>query len=650
MLKARSILNRIFFQDMTPIMDLAQKRALTIEDCQSVDQVREQILEEDDYPNFFDALKKLRDSPMKSLLSWESRSLKWMFSLHLFSVVLAVSGSMIAVQILSHINLSAFYALSLAALVFTFNITSAVLHSLKIEREMLILWRMKSRMVSYLYRTVTGISRSGRYEYKTGDILNVAQSDANTMATFVAHCFVDIPVLVLSLIIIVAALYSLLGWVAWLPIVLIALQIPLSAIFSWVTSLFFKEYMKRSDQRISLITEFIQGMRLVRYFGWGHFIKKDIEKRMQAQFRQEMKISAGFCLAFAQSSYWWMFVSLGVIGGLLFYGEGLVAEKVFGGIWLSSILNQQLTPLPWFVSSWASAKVSASRIQKLVEKKQQSELWKEDNSPPPAQGKSLAVKALGFQLNQVTLKFPDSSEPIFDHLSLTLPPAKTVAIIGSIGSGKSLLLQLLLGEIEPSSGSIELIVEYQDNSTKSFPLQNKETLQLLRENQVWVPQESFVVSSSIRENVPLSYKDHWQNWTDNEIMNALSSSQMLEDLKSIPGGLDAQLGERGINLSGGQKQRLSLSRSFINRKALTLLDDPFSAIDSNTEALIAPGLLKQQNTILWITHRYQHLDLADLVLLLDHPTQPFLGPVDYNEKRLAKFFQRSGHSPSKENH
>lgn len=637
-------IHRFTFQDVITTMRLAKSRDLTLEDCNRIPHVKSQIEKADQWPTFESALPHLRRSAMKSTMFWERRSLTYMFVIHLIGVLCAVAGSLIAVTILESLGQEKNIpkALGLTFFVFLLNISAATLHSQKIEREVLIFWRIRARLVPYLYRIVSGISRGGRYNYKTGDILNIGQTDSTTLASFIAHCFVDIPVLMISVAIIMGALYSFLGSSAWIPLVVILLQIPLSVIFSWLTSLLFREYMNRSDKRISLVTEFIQGMRLVRYFGWGKSFQKEIDRTLLAQFRQEMKISAGFCFAFAQSSYWWMIVSLSVAGGLLYFQEGLSPEKVFGGMWLSSILNQQLTPLPWFISSWASSGVAASRIEALAKEQQQSELISPsvENSLHETQ-----LTGIGYSLRDVSYTFPDSETPVLQNITLDIPPHSKTAIIGPVGAGKSVLSQILLGEIQPDSGSIDLIIETKDSQLRQ-PLNTKTSLSLLRRYLKWVPQEAFVVSASIRENVPLSFQDQWEGWSDNEIMNALQASQMGPDIQQIPGQLAATLGERGINLSGGQKQRLNLARTHVGDHQVVLLDDPFSAIDKDTEARMAPEMFHGSKTMVWITHRYSFLKEADQIVYLDdgkivtietsHKEGPF-GPI------LADFLTRTGY-------
>ena len=608
-------IKKLFFQDVVDTMRLLGTRSLTLEDCQKITLVKKQIEGDDDWPSFSKALFSLRRSVLLAIIKYEKKSLTYMFFLHLFGVVSAVFGSLVAVKVLESLKApsGALTAIFLALFVFVLNVAAAALHSQKLEREVLVFWRIKARLVSYLFRGISHISRQGRYQYKTGDLLNIGQTDTQTVASFLAHAFVDIPVLLISVTIIMAALYSLLGVSAWVPLVVICLQIPLSLLFSYLTSLLFKEYMARSDKRISYVTEFVQGMRLIRYFGWQGIFERDIDKTLKSQFRQEMKISAGFCAAFAQSSYWWMIVSLSVAFGLLYYGFSLSPEKVFGGMWLSSVLNQQLTPLPWFVSSYASAKVASKRIEGVFAHKQQEELILKEKVKVPLLED---ITGIGFSLEEVSFRFSDSENNNLHSISLDMPPGSKTAIIGPVGAGKSLLSQLLLGEILPDSGRIMLLLETEADNYK-IPLNTKEGLSILRSHLKWVPQEAFVVSATIRENVPLSYEDEWEGFSDNDIMNAMQKSQMDSDLKTIPGGLSAALGERGINLSGGQKQRLNLARGYLSGHKIMLLDDPFSAVDQKTEALLAPHVFSYEGTLVWITHRYDYLKEADQVVYLE---------------------------------
>ena len=614
--------DRLFFRDVRRYMKQASGRSMSLDDCDRLPLVRRAIEGPDDWPAFATALPRLRRSPLRAIAGFERASLRWMFGIHLLGVLLAVTGSLVAVEILKVVSQpdptgdAPLYALGLALVVFVFNVVAALLHSQKIEREVLLAWRIQARLVPYLFRTVTDISRKGRYSYKTGDILNTGQTDTATLAEFFAHCCADIPVLFISVFIIMGALWHLLGAVAWIPLVIILAQIPLSGLFSWVTSLLFGEYMERSDKRISLITEFIQGMRLVRYFGWGNQFERDIDELARSQFRQEMKISTAFCAAFAQSSYWWMVVSLGVVGGLLWFNQGLDAEKVFGGMWLSSILSQQLMPLPWFASSWANSLVAARRVRELVEKPRQDEMIRpmDDGQYPDPD----SVAALGYELRGVSFRFDDGTTPLLQNLDLDIAPGSRLAIIGRVGSGKSVLLQLLLGELLPTKGEIRLIPkDHAGRLLTPIPLNSAAGLELLRHSLAYVPQESFVMSATVRENVPLAFSDHWQDWSDNTIMQALAASQMSQDLQEIPGGIHCPIGERGINLSGGQRQRLSLSRSQFEDKKIVLLDDPFSAVDEDTEDRLAPAVFAPgERTVIWVTHRYQHLDKADHVLCL----------------------------------
>jgi ABC-type multidrug transport system fused ATPase/permease subunit len=210
---------------------------------------------------------------------------------------------------------------------------------------------------------------------------------------------------------------------------------------------------------------------------------------------------------------------------------------------------------------------------------------------------------------------------------LFFEPKKLTAIVGTVGSGKSTLLQMLMGELPPTEGTVELAVHLKHLATQKssffkLNLYTEKGLKILRNNQSFVPQEAFIFSATIRENVPLSYA--WAegfSYDDKEIVNALHAASLEEDLKEFSHHIDTEIGERGVNLSGGQKQRLSLARALFANRSVVFLDDPFSAVDVHTEEKLAQSLFKEEflneKTIIWVTHRMTHIHLAHQVVRLE---------------------------------
>jgi ABC-type multidrug transport system fused ATPase/permease subunit len=197
-----------------------------------------------------------------------------------------------------------------------------------------------------------------------------------------------------------------------------------------------------------------------------------------------------------------------------------------------------------------------------------------------------------------------------------------------VGAGKSVLLQTLMGEITPSRGCVFVSarVHLKDGSQRSvrWPVHCLQALNLLRRFQTFVPQEAFVAAATVRENVPLRYlgEDEWDDQFDARVVNALERAQLAADVSILPAGLSTELGERGVNLSGGQKQRLSLARAEYAQRQLILLDDPLSAVDTQTEDLLFAELLAKEwgapATLIWATHRMVHLKNAEHIIVLEN--------------------------------
>jgi ATP-binding cassette subfamily B protein len=195
--------------------------------------------------------------------------------------------------------------------------------------------------------------------------------------------------------------------------------------------------------------------------------------------------------------------------------------------------------------------------------------------------------------------------PVLRDLSFEIPAGKTAAIVGATGSGKTTLANLLVRLYDPTSGQV--LIDGVD--IRELPLAD------LREIVGFVPQETFLFSDSLRENVALARDDA----PDKDVEYAVQTSQLVNDLGQLTHGLDTILGERGVTLSGGQKQRTALARALLKAPPVVVLDDALSHVDTHTEEEILEGLrhwVKDRTTII-IAHRTSTLSAADFLLVLD---------------------------------
>jgi ABC-type multidrug transport system fused ATPase/permease subunit len=661
---------RLTFSDVNPLMDELRNRAAQRQDVEQLVWVRRISTDRHDYPpDFGTALPDLRSSVMKTVARCEKISLLKMFTIHLVDVLFSIAAALMAIAVLkifednspsATLQQKIAVSLALAAGVFALNVFAAVLHAQKIERETLVVFRVQAHLTRWLNEYVLNMARDAKARWSTADVVNLAQTDARHIAEYYAHAAVDFPVLFVSSSLIVFIMWTMLGPAAFVALLILLLQIPVSLFFSWLGRRFHRELMRRSDLRLSLVTEWIQAARLVRYFGWSGKFVNDISSAARREFRQDLKIKAHYSSSFALSTSWWMLVALGVFAGFLWFHSGRSATQVFAAIWLSSILGQQLNPLPWFVRILSEARVGGERMEKIFRQPLQTEQFKvegeeQKRSFPFAAVDVVDAENISFVLEGLWVEWPEHAAPVLKDISCRIPAACLTAIVGPVGAGKSVLIQTLMGEITPTRGRVELHADVllKDGRRESVrrTVHCRETLELLRRIQTFVPQEAFVAAATVRENIPLRYfsEEDLSEMSDSRVVSALEKAQLAEDVFALPSGLSTELGERGVNLSGGQKQRLSLARAEFAARKLILLDDPLSAVDTRTEDILFDDLLSAEwgapATLIWATHRLAHLKRAGFIIVLDGGQIAELGTwetLSQKGTRLSKILARGG--------
>lgn len=291
---------------------------------------------------------------------------------------------------------------------------------------------------------------------------------------------------------------------------------------------------------------------------------------------------------------------------------GIILMVAFGAWWT---LNDQLSPgvVIAFLVAWGflfdpisrinplsqtftRGLVSAKRVFAIIDTPDETHLT-EGKRPQYFSGK-IEFRDVSFSYN--------AEAPALKNISLTALPGQTLALVGSTGSGKSTILNLLSRFYEPSSGEILLDGEPVSGISKEW----------LRDNTGFVTQEAFLFNTSIRENLTLA-KHHA---SDDELWAALEAANAADFIRALPEGLDAKAGERGIRFSGGEKQRLSIARALLKNPPLLLLDEATSALDNHTEKLVQQALerLRSNRTSFVIAHRLSTIRNADLICVLHH--------------------------------
>jgi len=219
-------------------------------------------------------------------------------------------------------------------------------------------------------------------------------------------------------------------------------------------------------------------------------------------------------------------------------------------------------------------------------------------------------------------QYPGTIKPAVNDASIEVKKGEVVVFVGSSGAGKSTIVDLLLGVLEPDSGTISISNSSPRNVFEEWP-----------GAVAYVPQDVLIFNGTIRENIALGFEP--SSIPEEALLDALEKAQLLDYVRALPGGLDSKVGDRGARMSGGQRQRLGIARALLTQPQLLVLDEATSALDGETESNIAEGVqsLKGDVTVVMIAHRLSSVRNADKVIYLHEGSIESVGT--FEEVRAA---------------
>jgi ATP-binding cassette, subfamily B, bacterial PglK len=209
-------------------------------------------------------------------------------------------------------------------------------------------------------------------------------------------------------------------------------------------------------------------------------------------------------------------------------------------------------------------------------------------------------------LENVYFRYPNQEEYSIKNLSLTIPIGQSVAFVGTSGAGKTTIIDIILGLLEPEKGRVSI--------------DGKELTELLPiwQNKIgYIPQSIFLSDDTIRKNVSFGISD--KDIDESAVLKAIEDAQLKEFIDTLPEGLDTVVGERGVRLSGGQRQRIGIARALYHNPEIIFLDEATSALDNETEVEIMKAIdgLKGEKTLIIIAHRLSTIENCDMVFRVD---------------------------------
>lgn len=286
-------------------------------------------------------------------------------------------------------------------------------------------------------------------------------------------------------------------------------------------------------------------------------------------------------------------------GGMAMRGEISIGDFVAFTLYLGA-LTWPMIALGWVVNLFQRGAASMGRINRV--------LATQPTVTEPQSAVVLPEIRGEIEFRNVSFRYPDTEREVLRDISFRAPAGSMVAVVGATGSGKSTLVHLLTRLYDPTDG--EVLID-------GVPLTDLSLTQL-RSSIGVVPQEAFLFSETIRENLTMGMEDHSGD-VEAPMRQAAAMAQLDETITSFPSAYETMLGERGLNLSGGQKQRATLARAIARDPRILILDDALSAVDTHTEAEILNALrdVLRDRTSVVVSHRVSAVMNADIILVLE---------------------------------
>ncbi|EFX40259.1 ABC transporter ATP-binding protein [Streptococcus peroris] len=469
-----------------------------------------------------------------------------------------------------------------------------------------------------LYRHILSLPKDSRDRLTTSSLVTRLTSDTYQIQTGInqfLRLFLRAPIIVFGAIFMA---YGLSPELTFWFLVMVAILTFAIVVLSRLVNPLYSILRKKTDQLVQETRQQIQGMRVIRAFGQE---KREIENfQVLNQVYTAIQMKTGYW-----SSLLTPLTYLIVNGTLLvIIWNGYLSIQ---GGWLSqgaliALINYllqilvELIKLAMLINSLNQSYISVKRIEEVFAEKPE-DILAEIAQREGSMNQSLRVEHL-------TFTYPDAAQPSLRNLSFAMQQGQILGIIGGTGSGKSSLVQVLLGLYQPDSGSIAL----------SQAGNSPQNLAQWRSWMAYVPQKVELFKGTIRSNLTLGMEETVSN---QELWQALEIAQAKDFISDKEGQLDAEVQAGGRNFSGGQKQRLSIARAVLRQAPFLILDDATSALDTITESNLLKAVQDNlpNTSLILISQRTSTLKIADQILLLEKGEQLALG----NHEELMKTSQ-----------
>lgn len=478
----------------------------------------------------------------------------------------------------------------------------------------IVLFRSTSRMFIYqLSRKLDMKVRSELFSHweklsaqyfnnrRIGDLMAHAISDVSVLREVTMQGFYNVLEAVILISISVVAMVSSVN-----PLLTLFTMLPLPGL-SILAYRFNKKIQTQSSdvQRAiaditSRVQEFVAGIRVVKAFVREEKEREQFTRnnRHAVQMNRRYVRTNSLFSSLSSGIVGFSFLVSVIVGGLMVMKEMITLGEFIAFNTYLSLLTSPIENLGKVVNQLQRGRASEKRLLEIF------------NTRPDVVDDveaDLSIDHLDgdIEIRNLTFAYPEAKKPSLTDISLKVPKGTSLAIVGRVGSGKSTLIHLLVRLYNPPKGTI--FIDGRD--IHEIPLRT------LRGQVGIVPQDQFLFSSTIRDNI--GFDPH--PYSDAEIEKAAKIAQVYDNIAEFPQKFETTLGERGISLSGGQRQRVSIARAIIKKPSVLIFDDSLSAVDTETEDLILQGLnsLMHERTTIIIGHRISSVQGADQIVVLE---------------------------------
>lgn len=459
-----------------------------------------------------------------------------------------------------------------------------------------------SRYIEYdlkneIYDQYQRLDMSFYKKNRTGDLMNRISEDVSRVRMYLGPAVMYTINLIILVVMCVVVMWRIdaeltLYTLSPLPFMMIAIFY-VSTIINRRTERVQSQQSKLSN----IVQETMSGIRVLKAFNReGHF-EKEFEEESNSYKSKQLK------LVKADSMFMPVIVLLvGMSTILTVYigGNKVIAGELSYGIIVQFVfyVNQLTWPFAsvgWVTSLVQKAEASQERINEFLKTAPEIK-----NTAPNEHSVSGKIS-----FENVSFVYPETGIKAIRNISFDILPGERIAIVGRTGSGKSSIAQLIMRLFDVSEGEIKI---------DGKPIKENHLFSL-RRSIGFVPQEVFLFSESIRNNIRFGVED----LNEEDMIQAAKDADVHDNIIHFPNGYDTMLGERGINLSGGQKQRISIARAIAKNPSILIFDDCLSAVDTETEENILQALdrIMQGKTSIIISHRISSVKNADRIIVLD---------------------------------